>query len=162
MSLVRRHGGGVILLTLVAALLLTLLPLPEWARPYRPAWQNLALIYWCMAAPQRIGVVSAWLLGLVTDITTGTLLGQHALGLAVIAYLVLHLHQRLRVFPLFQQSAVILLLLGTERVLSYWVMGAAHQTQPGSEYWIQPLVGMLLWPWVYIILRDIRRRFRVS
>ncbi len=162
MSLLRRRGGGIILLTLVAALLLTLLPLPEWARPYRPAWQNLVLIYWCMAAPQRVGVGAGWLLGLVTDISTGTLLGQHALGLSVVAFLVLHLHQRLRVFPLFQQSIVVLGLLVIERLFSYWVIGFSHQTQPGSEYWLQPLAGMLLWPWIYIVLRDLRRRFRVS
>ena len=51
----RRHGTGVIVLTFVIALLLTVIPLPDWARYLRPDWVGLVLIYWCMALPDRVG-----------------------------------------------------------------------------------------------------------
>jgi rod shape-determining protein MreD len=161
MTLVRHRGGAIILVTLVAGLLLTLMPLPEWARPFRPQWYSLVLIYWVMAVPERVGVGSAWLFGILVDVLTGTLLGQHALGLSVIAFVVLKVHRQIRLFPLWQQSLAIFSLLMLERLLAAWIIGASHQPFPDYRYWLAPAVGMLLWPWAYIVLRDLRRRFRV-
>ncbi len=162
MTLVRHQNGVVILIVFIIALGLNVMPLPVWAQDFRPQWVNLALIYWCMALPQRVGVGSAWTLGLFEDVLRGTLLGQHALGLSLTAYMVLNLHQRIRIFPLWQQSLVVFVLLLVERLLSLWVIGATGQPMPTLWYWVPTIMGMLLWPWVFIILRDIRRRFRVA
>lgn len=162
MTLSPRRGGLVILLSFAVALLLTILPLPDWAQMLRPQWYTLVLIYWTLALPQRVGVGIGWLVGIMVDVLSGTLLGQHALSLALIAYIVLELHLRIRLFPLWQQSLTILVLLLMEKLLSLWVMGAVSQPTPPLSYWAPPLVGMLLWPWIYIILRDLRRKFQVS
>jgi rod shape-determining protein MreD len=111
MTLTPRRGGVVILLSFLVAFLLMVLPLPEWARSFRPQWYTLVLIYWCMASPQRVGVGVGWLTGIIVDVLTGTLLGQHALSLSVIAYITQKLHQRLRLFPIWQQSLSIFSLL---------------------------------------------------
>ncbi len=161
MTLTPRRGGGIILASFLLALLLTILPLPEWARIYRPQWYTLVLIYWTTATPQRVGVGIGWLTGIIIDVLTGTLLGQHALALSLIAYITHKMHQRLRLFPIWQQSLVVLVLLLIERVLQLWIMGALGQPVPTLSFWISPLVGMLLWPWIYIILRDLRRKFQV-
>jgi rod shape-determining protein MreD len=151
----------VIYLTLLIGFVLSLLPLPEWAQNYRPQWVALILIYWCMALPERIGVGVGFVTGLLLDVLMGTLLGQHALGLSVVAYLTLKLHLRVRVMPLRQQVFTIFILLLVERLLALWTTGAAGYPTPSLLYWITPIIGMLLWPWVYIILRDVRRRFHV-
>lgn len=156
------QGRGVIGATLVLALLLTLLPMPVALQDFRPPWVALVLIYWCLALPQRVGIGWAWLSGLLLDVLTGTLLGHHALGLSVMAYLVLQLHQRIRIFPLVQQSFSVLVLLLVDRLLSLWVLGTTGQPTPHLGYWMPALVGALLWSWVYIVLRDVRRRFQVS
>lgn len=162
MSLVRRHGTLVIIVTLLLALILEVVPLPDWGTSFRPQWLVLVLIYWCMALPTRVGVGFGWASGILLDIMTGTLLGQHALGLAIVAYLALKLHQRTRVQPLHQQALTILLLLLVERLLALWVIGAAGYPAPSLWYWATPIISMLLWPWTYIVLRDIRRRFQVT
>jgi rod shape-determining protein MreD len=161
-TLTRHQHGGVIIAVFVLALALTVMPLPVWAQDFRPQWVSLALIYWCMALPQRVGVGSAWTLGVLEDVLTGTLMGQHALGLSVVAYVTLKLHLRVRIFPLWQQSLVVLALLLMERLLALWVIGATGQPTPTLWYWMPTLVGMLLWPWIFIVLRDVRRRFKVS
>jgi rod shape-determining protein MreD len=158
---VKRHGTAVILITLVVALLLTVIPLPEWARPFRPQWYTLVLIYWTMALPHRVGVGSGWLLGIFVDLLTESLFGLHALGLAIIAFIVLQLHQRIRVYPLWQQSLVVLLFLLLEQLLVYWIIGYTGQPLPSPAYWSAPFFGMLLWPWTYVVLRDVRRRFHI-
>src|SRR5690606_18207522 len=101
----------------IAALLLAIVPLPEWAAPYRPDWVLLTLIYWSIASPQRYSVGTAWLLGIVLDIAYGTLLGQHALALAFVIYLTVKFHLQLRVFPLSQMTATVLVLLGLYRFI---------------------------------------------
>ncbi len=157
-----QRGTGVIVATFCVALLLTILPLPEWARPFRPQWVTLALIYWCLALPHRVGVGSGFVLGILLDVLASTLLGQHALGLSVVAFITVQLYARIRVFPLWQQALAVLLLLATEHLLEFWAMGASGQTTPGLLYWMAPLVGALLWPWVFITLRNIRRNFRIA
>ena len=156
------RGMTVIIATLLVALLLTVLPLPQWAQSFRPQWATLVLIYWTLALPERISVGMGWILGILLDVLTGTLLGQHALSLALIAFITYQMHQRVRLFPLWQQSLTVFALLLIERLISMWVMGAVSQPPPDLLYWMPPLVGMFLWPWVYIILRDLRRKFQVS
>ncbi|PLY16258.1 MAG: rod shape-determining protein MreD [Sedimenticola sp.] len=162
MTLSPSRGSFVIVMTILVALLLTVLPLPTWAQMFRPQWYTLVLIYWTLALPERVGVGVGWLVGIILDVLTGTLLGQHALSLALIAFITYQMHQRVRLFPLWQQSLTVLALLLIERLVSMWVMGAVSQPPPTLLYWAPPLVGMFLWPWVYIILRDLRRKFQVS
>lgn len=156
------RGLGIIWLTFGIALLLTILPLPEWARPLRPQWVSLVLIYWCLALPHRISVGTGFTLGLLLDVLTGTLLGQHALGLSLVAYLAVQLHARIRVFPLWQQALAVLVLLTMEQILSFWVIAIIGQRPPELQYWAIPLIGALLWPWTFVTLRNIRRHFKVA
>ena len=162
MILTDANGGWVIGLSFVVALVLMLLPLPGWAEPYRPEWVLLVLIYWAIALPGRVGVGTGWVLGLLMDTLQGSLLGQHALALAVVAYLAIALHQRVRVFPLWQQALTELLLVGLKQLLVLWIRGGTGQVPTSWNYWLPSLTSMLLWPWVFIILRDMRRRFRVT
>ena len=157
-------GGGrlVIVATLCIAMLLTILPMPEWARPFRPQWVTLVMLYWAIALPHRVGVGSGFVAGIILDVLTGTLLGQHALGLSVVTFIAIQLHQRIRVFPFWQQSLGILVLLVMEHLLALWVTGATRGISPGLIYWSVPLIGALLWPWVFVTLRKVRRHFKVS
>jgi rod shape-determining protein MreD len=82
MNLTRHHGGFIILLSFAVAMLLTIIPIPDALRVLRPDWVALTLIFWCLALPYRIGVVSGFFAGLFLDVLTGTLLGQHALASA--------------------------------------------------------------------------------
>jgi rod shape-determining protein MreD len=156
------RGGLIILFTFALAFFLTMLPIPEWTREFRPAWCALVLIYWCLALPTRVGVGIAWLIGILLDISTGTLLGQHAMGLAIVAFITLKLHQRARVSPLWQQSLTVFLLLLLDNLLTLLIQGAIGRPALLQLFWGPPLIGMLLWPVVFIILRDLRRRFRIA
>jgi rod shape-determining protein MreD len=155
-------GRWIIVASICIAMLLTILPMPDWARPYRPQWVTLVMLYWAIALPHRVGVGSGFLAGIVLDVLTGTLLGQHALGLSVVLFVAIQLHQRIRVFPLWQQSLGILVLLVVEHLLALWVIGATRGATPGLGYWAVPLIGALLWPWMFVTLRKVRRHFKVS
>ncbi|MGB0722924.1 MAG: rod shape-determining protein MreD [Gammaproteobacteria bacterium] len=156
------RGSGIIVVTVLIAMVLAIIPLPDWARLWRPEWTVLVVLYWAMAVPQRVGVGVAWSLGLLLDVLHGTLLGQYALALAVVAYLMGSMYRRIRVFPLWQQAVVIMVLLTVYQTLTLWVRGIAGQPPGTLMHWAPVVSGTLLWPWVFVLLRDLRRRYKVS
>lgn len=160
-ALAQRHGGGIIFLSLTVALLLTIVPLPEDLRLLRPDWVLLVLIYWAMALPHRVGVGIGWIMGLINDVLTGMLLGQHALAYCLVIFLTLKLHQRLRLYPLWQQAQSVLVLLALGQLLLLWINGMIGRPIHTWLYWAPSLLGALLWPVLFVLLRGLRRAFRV-
>ena len=152
----------VVLPTLIIALMLDMFPLPDWAQPFRPDWVTLVLIYWAMAIPEQVGVTVAWIFGLLLDVTQGAILGQHAIGLVLVVYLVHLQYLRLRVFSLVQQALVVFVLLMLKQLLVLWVDGIVGQAPDAGNYFLPSFIGALIWPWLFIILRDIRRRFTLT
>lgn len=152
----------VIALSFLAAFMLTATPLPEWALPWRPAWIAMVLVYWCMALPERVGVLTGWVIGLILDVMHGSILGQHAFGLAFVAYVVLQYHQRLRVFRLVQQALIIGSIVFLYLLVMLWLYNLLGSVRYSFSYLFGAVSTGVLWPWVYIVLRDIRRRARVA
>jgi len=148
----------VIYASLVVALILMILPLPDWAQIYRPNWVALVLIYWSMALPKRVGLWFAFFCGIVLDTSLGTLLGQHAMGLVIVIFFNMNFHQRIRVLALAQQAIYVFALLLVNQGVVAWVEGIMGRPTPLLAFFSAPLVGMLIWPWVFVILRDIRRK----
>lgn len=162
MMLNKNTGGWIIFISFLIAFLLTALPLPVWANHWRPAWIALVLIYWCMALPARIGIGIAWCSGIMLDVQQGALLGQNALGLALIAYFILQIHQRFRLFPLVQQSCLIGFMIVFYLLISSWVSGIMGIPPQSWTYWMPAFTSMILWPWLFVILRDVRRKYNVT
>ena len=162
MSEHQSQGTFVIIVSFIAGLFMTILPLPEALEAFRPAWVPILLIYWVMALPNRIGVGLGWVVGLLLDVTTGALLGQNALALSLLAFLTLQLHQRLRIYPLGQQAMSILMLIALYQMLVVWVRGIIGFPPETWLYWMQSFTSMLAWPLLFVMLRGIRRQYRVS
>jgi rod shape-determining protein MreD len=157
----QQQGNGVIIVSFLVAYILTIVPLPDWLREARPDWAALILIYWCMALPQRVGVGVGWLVGLGQDALQSTLLGQHALGYTIIAYLTIKLHQRIRIFPLWQQALSVLVLLLLTRIILFWINGLVGRPATTPTIWLAAITGTLLWPWVFLIMREFRRSHHI-
>lgn len=158
----RANGSWVIFLSFFIAYLLAIVPFPEWAMNYRPQWVAMVLIYWAMALPYRVGIGFAWVAGLLMDILEGSLLGLNALALALIAYITLSLHQRLRMFSSVQQSALVLALIGLHLMMTHWMKIAAEQAVSSDLlFLLGALSSAFVWPWMFVLLRQMRRGFSV-
>lgn len=151
----------VIGLSFVAALILSVVPMPVPFDAGRPMWLAMVVAYWVMALPHRVGLLTAWVAGLATDVLFGELFGQNALVLVMVAWLVLLLYQRIRRFPLWQQSLVMLPVLGIAQMVSLWLSSLVGNRPPTLLYLLPALVSTVLWPWVFTVLRLLRRRFHV-
>lgn len=154
----RSQHGSIIYLTLMIAILLMLVPLPDHLRYARPEWVAMTLIYWAMALPQRVSIGVAWVTGLIMDIVTGGVLGIHAFAYALIVYLVGRLHLQIRQFPLWQQAIIILSLVS----LVHFIVFFNAPVRFNWSSWLTVLTSTLVWPIVYAVLRKTRRSFQVS
>ena len=150
------------LIWIVIALMLAIVPLPAGVDALRPDWVTLAVIYWTLMAPQRFGLVLAWLSGLLLDTLSGALLGQHGLALAVVAYISLSFHLRIRVFPIWQMTMTVFALLTLYQFGLYWIDGVAGRTVPIAEYWGPVLSGTVLWPALILLGNWLQNRFQLQ
>lgn len=157
----QRERWWVIPATLVLAVFLTTIPHPEWIKYARPDWVTLVLFYWCLAVPRWIGVGYGWLLGLLLDILQFTLFGQHAIGKALVAIVAVSFYRRLRLYHLWQQCLVIMVVTALDIGIVVWVHRLASGIEIRVEYWLAALTTTLLWPMVYLTLRKLRHRSRL-
>ena len=155
------RGNRYIAISLIIAMALTILPIPETFANYRPEWVALVLLYWIMALPHRIGINIAWLMGISLDVLKGALLGQHALALVVLAFMMLNLSLRIRVYTFWQQSVMVGLMLFLYHGLLLLIYDMTGTIEFNWRYWAPVLLGALLWPWIFIILRDLRRKYNI-
>lgn len=159
---VRAHAIWVILLSFSIAYLLAIVPFPEWAMLYRPEWVPMVLIYWVMALPYRVGIGSAWVVGLLLDILEGSILGLNAMSLVILAYVTISLHQRLRMFSTLQQSGLVLTLIGLNLILCNWLQIVTGQSVPSNLMFLMAaLSSAVIWPSLFQLLRQVRRSFDV-
>lgn len=157
------HSGGALIVvgTLIVGFILSQMPLPSMLVWWRPEWVAMIIIYWVMALPHRFGVGMAFVAGISLDILKGSLLGMNALSLTVVAFLTLTLHKRLRMYPIWQQAMMVFVLVGINQLIFHWIQSAVGRTSGSLVFMLPALMSALLWPWVFVFLRSIRRTFHV-
>tara|TARA_B110000444_G_C18813472_1_gene583892 strand:- start:182 stop:670 length:489 start_codon:yes stop_codon:yes gene_type:complete len=161
MSKYNLQGFWVIAASFLVALLLNIFPIPEWMKWARPEWVALVLVYWVIALPQRVGILIAWFLGIMIDSLEGAVLGQNALSLSVVAYLSIILYQRLRMYAIWQQAMVVCILISVHLLIGQWVENFDEVNSGGFLVLLPAMVSALFWPWVMLILRSLRRQYRI-
>lgn len=132
--------------SVLAALLGSIVPLPVWLAPARPDWLALLVVYWTVRDPRHFGLLSAWLVGLLMDVLAGGLLGRHALALTVVAYAASLLRYRFGHYTLAQQSVVIFLLCAADQILSGWVQSLAGHPTQSLKFLMGSLTAAFCWP----------------
>ena len=149
-----------VILTLIVGLMLTMMPLPDLLDPFRPDWLALLVIFWAMQLPRTWSIGTAWIVGLILDVSQGTLLGQHALAFCVVAFMTVRFHLLMRVFPLPQLSATVFGLLAVYQFLLFWTNGVAGIHAASTVYWGPVVTSALIWPLLFMILSGVRYRDR--
>lgn len=152
----RTRNPWILPVSLFMGLLLGLLPLPAGLQPYRPFWLALVVAYWVIEDPDRAGLGFAFLTGLIADLAFGGLLGEHALRLVIMAFILQRFRSQLRFFPVAQQALAIGGLLLNDRVVSAAIHVALGVPQLPWTYWLAPLIGMLLWTPLYLVMDALR------
>jgi rod shape-determining protein MreD len=148
----------VMIVSIILALVLSISLFPvDWFQ-LRPEWLAVIVFYWTFRAPAQFGILAAWCLGLLLDVLESTPLGVNGLAMAVVAFLVLTIHQRLRMFPIPQQAAILFLLLGINQMIVHFIKQMLGGDEAGFSYLWPALTGALVWPLVCPILDTLNRK----
>ncbi|AIW19988.1 MULTISPECIES: rod shape-determining protein MreD [Vibrio] len=154
-------GKMVIAFSFLIALTLQTIPWPGVLDVLRPSWLFLVVCYWVLALPHRVNVGTALILGLLWDLLLGSTLGIRGMMMSIVVYLVALNFLVLRNMALWQQAMLIGLLSIVLDVLIF-----------SGEYLIQDitfnllslwsgLINCILWPWLFLLMRRVRRHWHV-
>lgn len=155
------NAHWVVWMTLLVGAIFSIMPFPEWLSLIRPAWVPLVVIYWILALPERFGLLFAFIVGLLLDALQGNLFGLNPLGMVMVAFIVLSIHRRLRLFPIWQQAFTVFLMIGFYQLLLLWVRSAAGDVIPTAWYLLPSVSSAVVWPWIMSGLLFLRCYFRV-
>jgi rod shape-determining protein MreD len=125
---------------------------------FRPEWLGLIVFYWTFRAPAQFGILLAWCLGLLLDVLEATPLGVNALAMGLIAFLVLTVHQLLRMYPLPQQCLMVFLLLGINQMLVHFIKQTLGAEDSGFTYLWPAVTSALVWPLLCLLLDNLNRK----
>jgi len=122
----------------------------------RAAWipdvLALILVFWSIHQPQRIGIGTAFVFGVLIDVHQGAMLGQHALAYSVLSFLAIAIHRRLLWFPVPSQAFQVLPIFVASHAIDLTVRMLAGGAFPGFLMLLAPLLESLLWPVVSVVL----------
>lgn len=136
--------------SLILVWLASLLPWRLWQPT--PDVLLLALLYWCLNAPARVGLTTAFVFGLLMDVQDAGLLGLHALCYVLAAYGILWLSQRLRHFNAWWQTVQVLPVLVVACLLSNLLGAWLNGAWEGWEWLWSALFTGVLWPLPEILM----------
>jgi rod shape-determining protein MreD len=142
--------------TLVLALVFDLLPLGR--QSAMPDLLAVAVVFWNVHQPRRVGVGVAFLFGLVIDVHQGALLGQHAFAYTLLSFVAITIHRRLLWFGVIEQALQILPVFVAVHGVSLAVRMLAGGMFPGWWLLLAPVFEALLWPLVTLLLLAPQRR----
>ncbi|KXJ52040.1 MULTISPECIES: rod shape-determining protein MreD [Colwelliaceae] len=152
----------IILLTFLVALMASIMPLPLSVDAFRPDWVLIVLLYWCLALPNRVNVISAGVMGFILDVLLGSTLGVHAAAMAISVYIVAGNFQKIRNFSIWQQALIVGVLSALYHLIVFWLQRFLTDAVFLPSYLYPVLTTIILWPWVFLLLRKIRRNFRIK
>ena len=142
----------VIFLSLILSLALTIITFA--LGEFSPDWLYLTVIYWILAVPNSIGLITAWFIGLLTDVTFGSILGSNALTFVIISFIIIKTYKFIRYLTVYQQSLIIFILLFIKQTILMWIDGAVGIEIPSfSTYYWSVLTSAIAWPLVFLTLR---------
>lgn len=152
----RQRPSWLLPVSVLVALVLGLLPLAPELQPLRPYWLALVVAYWTIENPDHIGLGFAFIVGLLADLAFGSLLGEQALRLVVMSFILQRFRARLRFFPLSQQALAIGGLLLNDQIVAAAIHVALGIPLAPGLSWLSPVIGMLLWPPLFLLVDGLR------
>lgn len=143
--------------TLFLALLCQLFPWTGQGIIFRPDFMLVVLLYWILRTPHLCNVGTAWTVGILVDLATGSLLGQHALAFTLTAFIALSFQRRLVLFTMVQITFYVLGLLFFARTMILILKLFAGNESPSWHYFWPIVTGILLWQLLRLVFGSLSR-----
>lgn len=158
--MIRRDSPALRWLSIALAFFIMIIPMAEWLAALRPFVLALVMMFWILETPRKMGLGRVFLIGLLLDLTSFAMLGEHAFRLLLMAGVVHQLRNQFRFYPIWQQSLFMLAILYVDLVVLSGLRLIQGLPQPVIETWISPVLAFLIWPWLYMFLDNLRMQSR--
>lgn len=143
------------------ALVLTVVQLPAWLFYFWPEWIALVVIYWALVAPKRVGPFVGFIIGTLLEVLFVRNFGVLGLGMATLAFLVNSASQQLRALSIWQQMISVGFFVAIFKLLTGWLSGLVAGFTIITEFWYSLVGSIVIWPFAYILLEELRRAVRI-
>lgn len=150
-----------VFISVFVALVLTVVQLPGWLFYYWPDWIAIVVAYWALVAPKRIGPYVGFIIGTLLEVLFVRKFGVMGFGLATLALVVNTTSQQLRVLSIWQQMISMGVFIGLFKLLTGWLSGMVAGFTITTEYWYSLLGTVVIWPFAFILLEELRRAARI-
>ncbi len=148
-------------LSCFVAFTLMLVQVPDWLSSFWPDWIALVVVYWALLAPNRIGPVAGFIIGTMLEVLRAKTFGVISAGLAVLAFLVNLSHLQLRITSRWQQVFLVVLFVAVYKLINIWFEGMVGDGRITAEDWYSLLGDLAVWPFLNIVLDELRRAYRI-
>ncbi|PWD85745.1 rod shape-determining protein MreD [Ignatzschineria cameli] len=153
----------IILITFGIAIVLDTISMPNFFEAIRPNWTTMTMLFWAIKLQRHFGIGSAWLMGLLLDISKSFVWGLHGFTFALLCYIVKRYYPRIKSFTLPVKTCLIPILLIIQSLITIWVNGILGNSTPSFTHWVIPIVvSSLLWPILNILLSEICDVFGIT
>jgi rod shape-determining protein MreD len=140
-----------LVLGFIIALILSIIPMPELIKDFRPPWVLLLVLYIEYFLPGNFNQFTLLFVGLLLDVLLATVIGEHSFALLLVTWIASNKSRRFQFFSMMQQ----IFLIGFFCLL-YQAMITLISVLLGFHYNVlTPLasagVGIFLWPWIRLL-----------
>jgi rod shape-determining protein MreD len=158
--MIRRDTPGLRWLSIALAFFIMIIPMSESLSALRPFLLALVMMFWILETPGKMGLGRVFLIGLLLDVVSFSMLGEHAFRLLLMAGIVHQVRNQFRFYPIWQQSLAILAILYLDQVLLAVIRLFQGLQQQPIEAWLSPVLAFLIWPWLYMFLDNLHLQSR--
>jgi rod shape-determining protein MreD len=158
--MIRRDTPGLRWFSVALAFFIMIIPMSEWMAALRPFVLALVMMFWILETPGKMGLGRVLLIGLLLDLASFAMLGEHAFRLLLMAGVVHQLRNQFRFYPIWQQSLFVLAILYADLVVLGVIRLFQGLQQQPIEAWFSPILAFLIWPWLYMFLDNLRMQSR--
>ncbi len=143
-----------LLVGFIAALILSILPMPELISSLRPPWVLLLVLYIEYFLPGNFKLITLLLVGLTLDVLLSTVIGEHSFALLTVTWIASTKSRRFQFFSMMQQICLIgFFCLLYQSIISF------IDALLGFNYSIfiplaSAALGMFFWPWIRLLGED--------
>ncbi len=158
--MIRRDTPWLRLVSISIAFFIMIIPMSEWFAALRPFTLAMVVIFWILETPQKMHFGRVFLIGLVLDLASISTFGEYALRLLIIAGIIHQIRSQFRFYPIWQQALFVMALLYVDQIVLSVLKLLHGLPQQSFEAWVSPVLAFLIWPWLYMILDNIRLQSR--
>ena len=151
-------NSSLLLLTKITiiALIVGAIALPSVLEIVSPFWMLIFFIYWIIYTDTKVLYLFALILGLLTDILQGSILGQNALALLISSAFIFNVKKSFYVSNLTTQQVYIFI----ASLIYLIVLILTHISIQGFDFsWLillSPLTGSIIWPVIRLFLAKLK------